>query len=76
MAASAFVTSPLTAIELKDRLYLRPAEVIKATGISRSVVYQALLSGTLRGVRVGRSWVVPLDAVHEWLSDSPDNRTA
>lgn len=47
--------------------YVRPKDVIEATGLAKSTVMAALRSGELKGVRYGRAWLVPVSAVEEWL---------
>ncbi|GAB0103465.1 helix-turn-helix domain-containing protein [Nocardia sp. JMUB6875] len=41
-------------------------------GVSRNNAYQAVHDGVIPAKRVGRRWVIPCKAFHEWL-DSPDN---
>ncbi len=50
-----------------DRYSLRPAEIAELHGLSKGVVYAALVAGTLRGSRIGRTWVVPVDEVDRWI---------
>lgn len=47
--------------------YVRPRDVIEATGLAKSTVMAALRSGQLKGVRYGRAWLIPVSAVEEWL---------
>jgi len=50
-----------------DRLYFRPVEVARLTGLSRSTVFAALYSGQLRGFQRGRAWLIPPRAIDEWI---------
>ncbi len=59
--------SPPSSHETVDRLYLRPSEVVKMTGLSKASVFEALWSGDLKGYRVGKAWLIPVDALHEWV---------
>ena len=52
------------------RTHLRPAEVAARTGLSKSAVFHALYTGSLRATRVGRAWVISTAAIDEWLDDS------
>lgn len=52
---------------MEERLFWRPREVCRTTGICRSAVYAALHDGRLIGRRVGRSWLIEPRAVREWL---------
>jgi excisionase family DNA binding protein len=65
---------PLSTNETVDRLYYRPSEVVKMTGLSKAAVFEALWSGDLKGYRVGKAWLIPVDALHEWVRGS--GRTA
>jgi len=53
--------------EIVEREYLRPADVIRATGCSKSFVMQAIWSGKLRAHQIGRAWLIPRDALREWI---------
>lgn len=57
---------PATPSDLARRYY-RPREVAQVTGISASAVFEALYSGELEGYRLGRAWLVPVDAVDRWI---------
>ena len=43
------------------------AEVAAILGLSKVSIYQALASGELPGCRVGARWLVPKDALEQWL---------
>lgn len=45
----------------------RPKEVWLETRCPRSLVYASLENGSLRGIRRGRSWLIPGAAVLSWL---------
>lgn len=49
------------------RKYVRPAVVIRDTGLSKSTVMAALWSGELEGYRKGRAWLIPVEAVDRWI---------
>lgn len=55
--------------------FVRPRDVVEATGLSKSTVMAALRSGQLKGVRYGRAWLVPVSAVEEWLRGASDHGT-
>lgn len=44
-----------------------PADVMVLLGLGRTTVYALIESGALRGVRVGRSWLIDADSVEELL---------
>ncbi len=46
-----------------ERQYGRPADVVRATGLSLSKVMAAIWSGELEAYQKGRSWLVPIDAI-------------
>ena len=45
-------------------------EVARVLGVSKMTVYRLVHGGELPAVRVGRSFRVPEDAVHAYLSSS------
>ncbi len=49
------------------RKYVRPADVVRNTGLSKSTVMQALWSGELKAFRKGRAWLIPAEAVEQWI---------
>ena len=50
--------------------FLTVAEVASIMRVSKMTVYRLVHSGDLPAVRVGRSFRVPEDAVHEYLRQS------
>ena len=50
--------------------FLTVAEVAALMRVSKMTVYRLLHSGELPSVRVGRSFRVPADAVHDYLRTS------
>ena len=52
--------------------YFRPADVVRSTGLSKSTVMAAIWSGQLEAYRMGRAWLVPVEAVDRWIrGDDP-----
>jgi len=49
------------------RRYLRPSDVVLLTGLSKSAVMEALWSGQLEGYRMGKAWLIPVEAVDRWI---------
>jgi excisionase family DNA binding protein len=52
-----------------ESLLLRPDEVQRAIGMSRTVVYGMIATGELPVVRIGRSVRVPRDALERWVRE-------
>lgn len=50
--------------------FLTVAEVATLMRVSKMTVYRLVHSGELTAVRVGRSFRVPENAVHEYLKDA------
>jgi excisionase family DNA binding protein len=44
----------------------RPRDIAREQGLTLNTVYAALWSGRLRGIKIGRGWTIPEDAVREW----------
>jgi excisionase family DNA binding protein len=55
---------------LSEVRFLTVAEVAAAMRVSKMTVYRLVHSGELPAVRVGRSFRVPEDAVHDYLRQS------
>jgi excisionase family DNA binding protein len=53
-----------------DVRFLTVAEVAAMMRVSKMTVYRLVHSGDLPAVRVGRSFRVPEQAVHDYLRDS------
>jgi excisionase family DNA binding protein len=49
------------------KLLLKVEEVTEMLNLGRSKLYQYLLTGELRSVKVGRRRLIPPDAVHEFV---------
>ncbi len=52
---------------ITQRQYARPADVVRATGLSLSKVMAAIWSGDLEAYQKGRSWLVPVEAIDQWI---------
>ncbi|GGT45928.1 helix-turn-helix domain-containing protein [Streptomyces sp. NPDC089424] len=55
---------------LSEVQFLTVAEVAAVMRVSKMTVYRLVHSGHLPAIRVGRSFRVPENAVHEYLRDS------
>jgi len=55
---------------LNDVMFLTVAEVASVMRVSKMTVYRLVHSGHLPAIRVGRSFRVPEQAVHEYLCES------
>ncbi|MBU6347338.1 MAG: helix-turn-helix domain-containing protein [Actinomycetales bacterium] len=55
---------------LSEVRFLTIAEVATVMRVSKMTVYRLVHSGELPAVRVGRSYRVPEQAVHDYLRDS------
>jgi excisionase family DNA binding protein len=55
---------------LADVRFLTVAEVAAVMRVSKMTVYRLVHNGELPAVRVGRSFRVPEQAVHDYLRDS------
>ncbi|MBB5108050.1 helix-turn-helix domain-containing protein [Streptomyces spectabilis] len=55
---------------LSEVAFLTVAEVAAVMRVSKMTVYRLVHSGHLPAIRVGRSFRVPENAVHEYLRDS------
>lgn len=56
--------------QVDDVSFMTVAEVAKLMRVSKMTVYRLVHNGDLPAIRVGRSFRVPEDAVHEYLRKS------
>ena len=56
--------------EFKDVRFLTVAEVATIMRVSKMTVYRMVHAGEMPAVRVGRSFRVPEQAVHDYLRDA------
>ena len=56
--------------QLSDVKFLTVAEVAALMRVSKMTVYRMVHSGELPAIRVGRSFRVPEQAVHDYLRDA------
>jgi excisionase family DNA binding protein len=59
-----------------DRRYLRPVDVVRQTGLSKSAVMAALWTGDLKAYRMGRAWLIPVEAVDAWIRGGGEDAAA
>lgn len=57
-----------------DRMTRKPAEVAFMLGVGRGRVYDLIRTGELRSIRVGRTILIPLTAVEEFLNSVGGSR--
>lgn len=51
-----------------ERLAVSPAEAARLAGIGRTTLYQALGSGELRSLKIGKRRLIMVDALRDWLA--------
>jgi excisionase family DNA binding protein len=60
---------------IQGRKSLSTEEAARALGLTEGIVGRLLRAGTLRGVKANSVWIVPLDALDEFLAPKPDDPT-
>jgi len=50
-----------------EKLLLRPEEAAQALGVGRSTIYEAIRTGSLESVKLGRCRRVPIEAVRIYV---------
>lgn len=48
-------------------IILTPAEAMDVLGVGKNTMYRLLNSGQLPAVRIGRSWRISMDAIHQFI---------
>jgi excisionase family DNA binding protein len=54
---------------MSAKLLYRVEEAVEASGISRSTLYKLMASGALESVKVGRSRLIPHEALAAFIGD-------
>jgi excisionase family DNA binding protein len=54
--------------QAKEALTYTPKQAAKVLGVGRDKAYELLRSGELRSVRVTRRWLIPREAITEFLA--------
>lgn len=50
------------------RLAVSPAEAARLAGIGRTTLYEALGSGALRSLKIGKRRLITIEALKDWLA--------
>lgn len=50
-----------------ERLAVSPAEAARLAGVGRTTLYEALGSGALRSLKIGKRRLITIDALKDWL---------
>lgn len=53
---------------MATKMLYRVPEVVEATGIGRSTLYELMAAGTLESVKVGKSRLIPHDALEAFVA--------
>ena len=51
-----------------EPLALSITDAAASAGVSRSLVYKEMAAGRLASIKIRRRRLIPLDALHKWLS--------
>jgi excisionase family DNA binding protein len=50
-----------------DRLAVSPAEAARLAGVGRTTIYEAIGSGALRSLKIGKRRLIMIVSIREWL---------
>ena len=50
-----------------DRLAVSPSEAARLAGIGRTTLYEAIGSGALRSLKIGKRRLITIEALRQWL---------
>lgn len=62
--------------EMNDRLTLTPKEAGKLLGLSRGLMYEAIRTGQIPSIRIGRRILIPRAALERLLENPKSHNTA
>ena len=51
-----------------QRLAVSPAEAARLAGIGRTTLYEAIGSGALRSLKIGKRRLITIEALQDWLA--------
>jgi excisionase family DNA binding protein len=51
-----------------QRLAVSPSEAARLAGIGRTTLYEAIGSGALRSLKMGKRRLITIDALRDWLA--------
>jgi excisionase family DNA binding protein len=66
------MTEP-TIRDCQDRLAVSPAEAAQLAGVGRTLLYEALGSGALPSLKIGKRRLILMDALRAWLEEHASN---
>lgn len=52
---------------ISDALLLRPEEAARRLSIARSSLYELVLTGEIKSLKIGRSRRIPLEALEDYI---------
>lgn len=70
------MSAEIKTIQNATRSHLRPMEIVQRTGLSKTYVMTEIYKGHLRGYKVGRAWLVPVEEVDRWIRGEDEDRVA
>lgn len=50
------------------RLAVSPGEAARLSGLGRTTLYEAIVSGALRSLKIGRRRLITIEALKDWLA--------
>lgn len=53
--------------------YVRPRDVMRITGASKSLVMAGIYRGNLKAFQRGRAWFIPITAVTRWIEGDAES---
>src|SRR4030042_1869532 len=63
------IRQPVDTPAERERLLLKPAEVVGMLGVSRGKVYEMVHTGEIPSIRMGRRIGIPRKAVEKWIAE-------
>jgi excisionase family DNA binding protein len=52
----------------EERLAVSPADAARLTGVGRTKLYEAIGSGALRSLKIGKRRLITIEALRDWLA--------
>ena len=64
-------------LTLDDSISIKPMAAAALIGVSRSVMYELLNSGSFHpAFRIGRSWLINVQKLRQWVDEQCEERRA
>jgi excisionase family DNA binding protein len=62
-------------VGIEERLAVSAADAARLTGVGRTKLYEAIGSGALRSLKIGKRRLIMIEALRDWLAAAEQEAT-